>query len=81
VYSKLLVLVRNKHPPAPAHGGKGLGEVIDPGRRENQVDDAIWRALLGLCSLFRRPAEVAFLGHGEKVAEMAELHGRPNHFN
>jgi hypothetical protein len=27
VYSNLLVLVRNKHPPAPAHDGKGLGEV------------------------------------------------------
>jgi hypothetical protein len=56
VYSNLLVLVRNKHPPAPAHDGKGLGEVINessdgrqhaPGRREDQVDDALWRAPLG----------------------------------
>ena len=45
-HSNLLVLVRNKHPPAAAHDGKGLGEVIDersdcrqhaPGRREDQV--------------------------------------------
>jgi len=28
-HSNLLVLVRNKHPPAAAHDGKGLGEVID----------------------------------------------------
>jgi hypothetical protein len=52
-HSNLLVLVRNKHPPAAAHDGKGLGEVIDegsdgrqhaPGRREDQVDDALRRA-------------------------------------
>ena len=28
-YSNILALVRNKHPPAPPHDGKGLGEVID----------------------------------------------------
>src|ERR1700730_10024361 len=56
VHSNLLVLLRNKHPPAPAHDGKGLGEVIDkssdgrqhaPGRREDQVANALWRAPLG----------------------------------
>jgi hypothetical protein len=55
VSSNPLVLVGNQHPPAPAHDGKGLGEVIDessdgrqhaPGRREDQVDDALWRAPL-----------------------------------
>jgi hypothetical protein len=56
VDSNLLALVRNKHPSASAHDGKGLGKVIDessdgrqhaPGRREDQVDDALWRAPLG----------------------------------
>src|SRR5258705_3674814 len=56
VYSNLLVLVRNKHAPAPAHDGKGFSEVIDEssdgrqhasGRREDQVDDPCWRAPLG----------------------------------
>jgi hypothetical protein len=56
VHPNLLVLVRNKHPPTAAHDGKGLGEVIDessdgrqhaPGRREDQVDDALRRAPLG----------------------------------
>src|ERR1700731_3258884 len=54
--SNLIVLVRNKQPPSPAHDGKGVGEVIDessdgrqhaPGRREDQVDDALWGAPLG----------------------------------
>src|SRR5258708_7663869 len=53
---KLLVLVRNKHPPAPAHDGKRFSEVIDEssdsrqhasGRREDQVDDPFWCAPLG----------------------------------
>ena len=51
--SNLIVLVRNKQPPSPAHDGKGVGEVIDessdgrqhaPGCREDQVDGALWTA-------------------------------------
>src|ERR1700738_5472921 len=51
--SNRIVLVRNKHPPAAAHDGKGLGEVIDegsdarqpaPGGREDQVGAAPPRA-------------------------------------
>jgi hypothetical protein len=86
VFSNLLALVRDKHPPAPAHDGKGWGEVIDessdgrqhaPGRREDQVNDALWRAPLGQDVDERAAAHIlhaAVLGQ-ERHAEPRERGG------
>jgi hypothetical protein len=83
---KLLVLVRNKHPPPPAHDGKRFSEVIDEssngrqhasGRREDQVDDPFWCAPLGQDMDERATAHVVHatvLGQ-ERYAEPRERGG------